>query len=630
MSTADIILSYFTNICGLFVFPVHSVDELGKCTCKKGIECSAAGKHPFLNIGWKKIATNKFEQIKNLTKNKNVNYAVVTGTKSPVTQKYLVVLDIDKQNHEILQNLPKTFCYRTGSGGYHYWFWSPIEIKNSVSKIAEKVDVRGTGGYVIVPPSKHKSGNKYELLCDINQNIVELPGDIINLLKQEELSKTSNKKKIKKDEAVLKVKNNFNKIILDFWTKTPVPEIRKIIESGIKIPKGVRNITIHRLLSSDRARGIATYENMMARSAFYKTCLEEPQSFDDKELRNIVVSVMRYPVYNTSAENVNKNYVKWMNKQGINLSLEEVEKEDKEFFSLLKPSENKFVSLEQINEIRKKWYDVKKIKNFANYKPQLFAAKLKSLGFKRKRTAQSNVWNVDVEDVIANIFCLRYHKDAVDRDRRQYKMSEIKEDVEQKKEIVPIGPDGKPLTLVEEREEFVQVDRKYHPDEYKYPGLESSQEIIMAQIKLFESLTPEQEEQYALGTLLVDEDRTRDFMSAIKPGDILGIKSNMYLVKSVNSDDLIVCKRKFDKYNQKYHFDSDEETINIYQLDNALSLGFCQILYRNNVPFGLDKEMAYKIKIKVYADSVGRTYIFKDGKKVTPIPNKNNVPNKNN
>lgn len=75
----------------------------------------------------------------------------------------LVVIDVDikegKDGRRWLNvnasDLPPTRTHKTRSGGLHLLFRSPanVEIRNSASKLAPGVDVRGEGGYIIVPPS---------------------------------------------------------------------------------------------------------------------------------------------------------------------------------------------------------------------------------------------------------------------------------------------------------------------------------------------------------------------------------------------------------------------------------------------------------------------------------------------
>ncbi len=42
---------------GISVFPVHTVNAKGHCTCYKGQTCVNAGKHPAI-MGWTKAATS--------------------------------------------------------------------------------------------------------------------------------------------------------------------------------------------------------------------------------------------------------------------------------------------------------------------------------------------------------------------------------------------------------------------------------------------------------------------------------------------------------------------------------------------------------------------------------------------
>jgi hypothetical protein len=92
----------------------------------------------------------------------------VTGPESGI-----LVLDVDgKQGEESLiqfeqrgsRHLPDTYTVRTGGGGQHLYFLWPegADVRNSQSRIAPGLDIRGRGGYVVAPPSLHANGSLYE------------------------------------------------------------------------------------------------------------------------------------------------------------------------------------------------------------------------------------------------------------------------------------------------------------------------------------------------------------------------------------------------------------------------------------------------------------------------------------
>lgn len=77
--------------------------------------------------------------------------------------------------------LPATLVQKTGGGGYqHFWKWNGREIRNSSSEIAPGLDIRGNGGYVILPPSGHELGNKYEWVNKMQP--AEAPKWLIDLI----------------------------------------------------------------------------------------------------------------------------------------------------------------------------------------------------------------------------------------------------------------------------------------------------------------------------------------------------------------------------------------------------------------------------------------------------------------
>lgn len=99
----------------------------------------------------------------------------------------LVIVDVDvkdgRQGQAWLDTnshrLPQTWTVRTASGGLHLYFRRPEQpIRNSASKIAPGIDVRGDGGYVIAPPSPG-----YEVVNDAE--VADVPAWLLpSLLRQ--------------------------------------------------------------------------------------------------------------------------------------------------------------------------------------------------------------------------------------------------------------------------------------------------------------------------------------------------------------------------------------------------------------------------------------------------------------
>jgi hypothetical protein len=116
-----------------------------------------AHKRPLTAHGFKD-ATAEPAAIRRMFQNPN---AVMIGVPTGAIVGWVVVdVDVkdgaqgaawlDANSHRMVQ----TRTIRTGSGGLHLYFrWPGQPIKNSASKIAPGIDVRGDGGYVIVPPS---------------------------------------------------------------------------------------------------------------------------------------------------------------------------------------------------------------------------------------------------------------------------------------------------------------------------------------------------------------------------------------------------------------------------------------------------------------------------------------------
>ena len=126
--------------------------------------CKAKGKAPATKNGFKDATSDPAEIERIFTGRKNL--AVATGLRSGTW-----VLDLDgREGLEVFAelerefgSLPKTVTAKTGGGGLHYFFACDGAEIQSRSKLADKpIDVRADGGYVVVPPSSHASGNSYE------------------------------------------------------------------------------------------------------------------------------------------------------------------------------------------------------------------------------------------------------------------------------------------------------------------------------------------------------------------------------------------------------------------------------------------------------------------------------------
>lgn len=116
--------------------------------------CNAA-KKPLVEHGFKDATCDPAKIREMFARPGAALIAIPTGH---ITQR--VVVDVDPRHAGdawLAQNenaLPPTRVHSTPSGGQHFVFRTPLtEIRNSASRIAPGVDVRGEGGYAIVPPS---------------------------------------------------------------------------------------------------------------------------------------------------------------------------------------------------------------------------------------------------------------------------------------------------------------------------------------------------------------------------------------------------------------------------------------------------------------------------------------------
>src|SRR5262249_47952650 len=85
-------------------------------------------------------------------------------------------------------SLPDTVTGQTGGGGKQLFFpWDPVRPVPCSVGVVPGIDVRGSGGYVVVPPSLHISGRRYVFLIGYGPSEIGLaaaPEWLLNLVLQ--------------------------------------------------------------------------------------------------------------------------------------------------------------------------------------------------------------------------------------------------------------------------------------------------------------------------------------------------------------------------------------------------------------------------------------------------------------
>jgi putative DNA primase/helicase len=156
-------------------------------------------------------------------------------------------------------DLPATWVAQTGSGGYHYWFRMPnADVRNSASSIGPGIDVRANGGYVVAPPSLHKSGYRYKWTeswhPDLNP-IADVPDWLLKKMAPAQMLRSSN----------------------------PLPKI---------ITEGMRNTWMASAAGAMRRKGFGESAIAAALRAENRERCKPP--LDDREIERIARSIERY------------------------------------------------------------------------------------------------------------------------------------------------------------------------------------------------------------------------------------------------------------------------------------------------------------------------------------------------
>ncbi len=159
--------------------------------------------------------------------------------------------------------LPETVESQTGGGGRHVFFkWPHRQIKCSTGRIGAGIDIKGDGGYVILPPSDHESGRQYCWLIGQQpgeHEIVDAPAWLLEMI----------------DDAS--------------GSGQPAPDAAGIDEA---IPKGCRNKTLASQAGHMRQIGMTPAEIAPALLAINTRRCKPP--LDTREVEQIARSIGRY------------------------------------------------------------------------------------------------------------------------------------------------------------------------------------------------------------------------------------------------------------------------------------------------------------------------------------------------
>jgi hypothetical protein len=151
--------------------------------------CNAATKAPLTPRGFKDATTDEATIRSWWHDQPNAMIGMPTGSRTGI---FVVDLDTKSDGPKHFADLceqhggqPITRTATTPSGGQHLYFRWPQSrlVRNSASKLGKSIDIRGEGGYVIVPPSRRNDGAAYRWnSSETDVDIANAPNWLLDLI----------------------------------------------------------------------------------------------------------------------------------------------------------------------------------------------------------------------------------------------------------------------------------------------------------------------------------------------------------------------------------------------------------------------------------------------------------------
>jgi hypothetical protein len=241
--------------------------QTARALAEKGLAvfpCLPRDKRPATPRGLKDATTDPLAIEAWWQQEPSYNVAVVTGSISGI-----FVVDIDGEDAEdelrrleaLHGELPATVESITARGRHVFFRWPDKAIRNSTSKIAPGIDVRGIGGYVLVPPSIHPTGRRYCWSVDSASAFAAAPDWLLAIIAEP-------------TAAV---------------PPTPPAEWRELVRAGVG--EGQRNQTITRLAGYLLRHHVDPLVALELLKAWNASCCQPP--LEAAELDTIVDSIAR-------------------------------------------------------------------------------------------------------------------------------------------------------------------------------------------------------------------------------------------------------------------------------------------------------------------------------------------------